>query len=227
MDMLYQNFDFFIDEKSRDYFIKRIRWWGKNNYQNYPWREEKNLYRILLTEVCLQKTDSQKVRNLYHLIQQIDGPADTFDNLEILDEIVSRIGLNYKRKRIIEMSLQLLEHFDGKIPRNYEGLRCLYGVGDYIANAVLCFGFKERAAVVDTNTIRIIESFFGFKSLKRRPRDDRTMNEILLSILPPRKYVLFNYYLLDFGALLCVHNKKFCTSCLLKRKCKYFIINSK
>jgi len=222
-----QNSGFFFDEKSRDYFIKRIRQWGKNNYQNYPWREEKNLYRILLTEVCLQKTDSQKISNLYRLIRQIDGPEDIFDNMETLDEIISQIGLNYKKKRIIQMSLQLLEHFDGKVPGNYRALRNLYGVGDYIANAVLCFGFKKRTAVVDTNTIRIMESFFGCKSTKKRPRDDRTMNEILRSILPYRKYVLFNYYLLDFGALLCVHSKKFCTGCLLKRKCKYFIINSK
>lgn len=227
MNIKDHNPGFALDKKRRDYFTRKIRRWGKENYRYYPWREEQNLYRVLLTEVFLQKTDCKKIRSLYHLIQHFETPSDLFDNIEVLDEIVSRIGLHYKRQRIVDMSLQIMDRFDGKVPGDYRALRSLCGVGDYIANAVLCFGLKQKRPLVDTNTIRIVESFFGYRSHKKRAREDRVFNNILASLLPPRKYVLFNYYLLDFGAHQCVCRKEFCFRCLLKQKCKYFIIKTK
>jgi A/G-specific adenine glycosylase len=108
------------------------------------------------------------------------------------------------------------------VPGNYSGLVRLTGVGDYIANAVMTFGYGKKAAVVDTNTIRIVESFFGYCPGKKRARDDRRINEIILWILPCRQYTLFSYYLLDFGAEVCVSSKRLCHGCVLKRKCAYY-----
>jgi A/G-specific adenine glycosylase len=210
-----------IDENKKKFFKRKIREWGKENFILYPWREEKNIYRLLLTEIFLQKTDSLKIEKIYPLIKRIDGPGDMLKNEKALDYIVSKTGLNYKKERILYLSRQLLDDFHGEVPSDYWSLRGLKGVGDYISNAVLTFGFKKRAAVVDTNTIRIIESFFGFRSEKRRPRDDRKINEFLLSILPMRGYTLFNYYLLDFGALVCTRFKRKCVECPLKSMCNY------
>jgi A/G-specific adenine glycosylase len=217
---------FIIDEKKKKYFIRKIREWGKKKFILYPWREEKNIYRLLLTEIFLQKTDSLKIKELYPLIKGIEGPGDMLENEKTLDYIVSKTGLSYKKERILYLSRQLLENFNGEVPSDYRSLRALKGVGDYIANAVLTFGFKRRAAIVDTNTIRIVESFFGFRSEKKRPRDDRGMNEFLLSILPRRACDLFNYYLLDFGALVCTRFKRKCVECPLKPQCNYFLFSS-
>lgn len=213
---------FFIEPEKREYFVKKIRKWGKANLIDYPWRKEKNIYKLLLTEIFLQKTDSLKIKNLYPLIEQIENPSYLLNRKELLDYIVSKTGLSYKKERILRLSRQILEEFNGKVPDNYKELKRLMGVGDYIANAVLTFGFGKKAAVVDTNTIRIIESFFGYRSNKKRARDDRRINVILLSILPLRKCRLFNYYLLDFGALICVSSKRFCLECNLNRKCSYY-----
>lgn len=217
-----QHSSFFIEPEKREYFVKKLRKWGKANFIDYPWRKEKNIYRLLLTEIFLQKTDSLKIKNLYPLIEQIETPSDILNREDVLDYIVSRIGLIYKKERILKLSRQILEDFNGKVPDNYKELRRLMGVGDYIANAVLTFGFGKKAAVVDTNTIRIVESFFGYFSDKKRARDDRRINGILLSILPPRKCGLFNYYLLDFGALVCMSSKQFCLECIMNKKCTYF-----
>lgn len=217
---------FDIDQSERDYFIKRIREWGGKNFIKYPWRYETNIYRILLTEVFLQKTDALKVKNIYPLIKQIEEPTDLLNNKEVLDHIISKIGLSYRKERIIRLSRQILDEYSGKIPDNYRDLRRLVGIGDYIANAVLSFGKKKRTPIVETNTIRIIESFFGYQTNKNRAREDRQINQILLTILPQKKYVMFNYFLLDFGALVCTKAKKNCPKCVLKRRCNWFIIRS-
>lgn len=219
-----KNNSFIVDEKKKKYFLRKIREWGRKNFIPYPWREEENLYRLLLAEIFLQKTDSLKIKELYPLIKRIEGPKDMLDNEKTLDYIVSKTGLSYKKERILYLSRQLLEMFNGEVPPDYKSLRTLKGVGDYIANAVLAFGFKKKAALVDTNTIRIVESFFGYRSDKKRARDDRRINEFLFSILPCRDCTLINYYLLDFGALVCTRFKKKCAECALKNKCCYFLL---
>lgn len=214
---------FSIDPRTREYFIKKISRWGQSNFKNYPWRSEKNLFRLLLTEIFLQKTDSLKINNIYPLLKQIETPCDMLNREDILDQIVSRIGLKYKKGRILRLSRQIVDDYKGKIPVGFKELMRLMGVGNYIANAVMAFGYGKRTAVVDTNTIRIVESFFGYRSSKKRARDDRQINEIILWILPHRRYTIFNYYLLDFGAGVCVSSKKLCGECPLKRKCVYYI----
>ncbi len=49
----------------------------------------------------------------------------------------------------------LVDDFAGRVPDDELELRSLPGVGDYVAQAVLCFGFGRRAVLVDTNTSRI------------------------------------------------------------------------
>lgn len=213
---------FYIEPSKRRYFIKKIREWGKTNLKNYPWREEKNLFRLLLTEIFLQKTDSLKIKSIYPLLKQIETPFDMLNREDILEHIVSRTGLSYKKGRILRLSRQIVDSFNGKVPGNYSDLVRLTGVGDYIANAVMAFGYGEKAAVVDTNTLRIVQSFFGHCSSKKRARDDRLMNEIILCILPRRQHTVFSYYLLDFGAEICVSSKRLCHECVLKRKCAYY-----
>jgi A/G-specific adenine glycosylase len=217
-----ENTSFIVAEKKKKYFLRNIREWGRRNLIPYPWREEENRYRLLLTEIFLQKTDSAKIKDLYPLIKRLEGPQSMLDNEKTLDYMVSKTGLSYKKERILYLSRQLLEKFNGEVPSDYKSLRTLKGVGDYIANAVLTFGFKKKAALVDTNTIRIVESFFGYRSDKQRARDDRRINEFLLSLLPQRDCALFNYYLLDFGALVCTRYKRKCAECPLKRNCCYF-----
>ncbi|MCK4761124.1 MAG: hypothetical protein KAW12_02925 [Candidatus Aminicenantes bacterium] len=220
------NRSFSIPKEKRDYFVRKIREWGRENYVHYPWRAEDNIFIILLTEILLQQTDSQKIKKFYPLIKSFTSPREVLKNRDTLDHIISKIGLNYRKERILYLSRQILEEFKGKMPTEYKKLRQLKGVGDYIANAVLLFGFNKRAAIVDTNTISIIESFFGCRSPLKRPREDRGLNEILLGMLPLKKYAVFSYYLLDFGAAVCVKSKNKCGKCLLKRRCHYYIISS-
>ena len=88
---------------------------------------------------------------------------------------------------------------DGSVPDDELTLRSLPGVGDYVAQAVLCFGFGRRAVLVDTNTQRI--------TARLNDRDTTRRWQIRLDLYrlagargPDAE---FNYALLDLGALVC------------------------
>ena len=48
------------------------------------------------------------------------------------------------------------EDYADKLPRTYDELTALPGIGDYTASAVMSFAFGERIAVIDTNIRRVL-----------------------------------------------------------------------
>jgi A/G-specific adenine glycosylase len=91
----------------------------------------------------------------------------------------------------------------------------LPGVGDYVAQAVLCFAFGRRAVLLDTNTMRVVGRLKERESTRRwQLRLD--LYRISGSTGPDAE---FNYGLLDLGALVCRAGKPRCDVCPLRTGC--------
>ena len=97
----------------------------------------------------------------------------------------------------------------------------LPGVGEYIANAVLCFSFKKPVPIVDANVGRIMNRIFSFP-VKSAPSRDKNLLEKMKEILPEKNARAFNLALLDFAALVCLPRKPRCEECPLSQSCDFF-----
>ena len=62
--------------------------------------------------------------------------------------------------RLQECACVVAEQYADKLPRTYDELTALPGVGDYTASAVMSFAFGERIAVIDTNIRRVLSRVF-------------------------------------------------------------------
>ena len=84
-------------------------------------------------------------------------------------EALRAIGLGDARPRPLREDRRgPRRRFDGAVPDGPLELRSLPGVGDYVAQAVLCFGFGRRAVLVDTNTARIVRAASAARDDARR-----------------------------------------------------------
>jgi A/G-specific adenine glycosylase len=108
----------------------------------------------------------------------------------------------------------------GEIPHLKEELLELPGIGDYIANAVLCFAYGESVPLLDTNIIRILERVFGIRSSKVRARTDKELWKAVERIIPPGKAKEFNLAMLDLAALICTSRNPKCSICPTADICK-------
>jgi len=195
------------------------------NYREFPWRNSKDPYKILVSEILLQKTNAEKVEKIYDIFFKkypvisnlIEGCRDELINL------LKPLGLQFKKsERLIQISKNITNDFNSEIPNNYHLLINLKGIGNYIANAVLCFAFGKKKAIVDSNIIRIYERIFNLKSKNKRPRTDKKIWEFADKFLPLENFQLYNYALLDFGAQLCKAKNPLCLKCFYKGKCSYY-----
>lgn len=121
------------------------------------------------------------------------------------------LGLRWRAENIIAVARALVDDFDGRVPDTELELRALPGVGDYVAQAVLCFGFARRAVLLDTNTSRIVGRY-GRHQDTRRWQLRLDLYGLAGSRGPDAE---FNYALLDLGALICRAGTPRCEICPL------------
>lgn len=196
--------------------------WAKNNLMKYSWRTVSDPYKILISELLLQKTDAKKVEQVYpKFIKRFPTILDLHRaDIKEIEELIKDIGLLYRAQRIKKIATQIIDKFNGNIPNSKKGLVSLYGVGDYISNAVLCFAFEKRVPIVDTNVMRVYERVFNLKSSKSRPRTDKKIWDFAEKVLPSEKYVEYNYALLDFASGICRAKNPLCSICEAKTICE-------
>jgi A/G-specific adenine glycosylase len=178
-------------------------WWRRHKI-DYPWRSYSDPWHVLLAETLLRKTNAEKVaRFIPKVIEAFPTPDSILLQQQGLESSLKPFGM-YRKKasELTQLAEAIVERHGGQVPNTLDDLKALPGVGDYIANAVLCFGFGVRRPVVDINVIRVFSHVFGFSSPRSRPRTDPEVWRFAEELLPKMQYKEFNWALLDLGKKL-------------------------
>lgn len=210
-----------LDEEITIFQYLLLDWYDKNR-RDFPWRYTFNPYKVMISEVLLQQTNVEKIVKPYFEITEDYKNINDLANADIyfLKDIFKDIGLFYRADRLKNIAEEISYNHKGQIPDTWDELIKIKGIGAYICSAILCFGFNQPYAVLDTNVIRIFERLFDVKSEKKRPRDDIRLWEFAQMLLPKDRYVDYNYAILDFGASVCTAYNPKCSICVLKFICK-------
>ncbi len=217
-----------INDDMKKIFVEKLLKWHQKNFREFPWRKTSNVYHILVAEIMLQKTDAKKVEKVYSTFINKYPTPDILSkaNVNEVEKEISLLGLHNRSKRLIKIAKEITENFGGQVPKKKDELLHLYGVGDYIANAVLCFGYNEDVPLLDTNVLRVIERVFSIKTAKARGRNDNHLWETVSALIPQGKGRNFNLAILDFSAKVCKARNPLHEKCPMKDFCiHYKIIN--
>jgi A/G-specific adenine glycosylase len=129
------------------------------------------------------------------------------------------MGYNNRAVRLHRLARYVLTHYHGRIPRTYDELISLPGVGKYTANALLSSAFNAQLPVVDVNVRRVLSRVFW---RMRTTVQMRSESEIwgLATVLLPRKHAYaFNQALMDIGATVCTARLPRCSDCPVATLC--------
>jgi A/G-specific adenine glycosylase len=190
-------------------------WWLKNK-RDFPWRNTKDPYQILISEILLHRTNAIQVKPVYitfiKKFPMIESIAES--DIESLKQVVYTLGLHWRTPLLHQMACIITKKYNGKIPNTKTELLSLPGVSDYIASAVLCFAFGKPESLLDTNIVRILGRVYGIPitDTSRRSKRFQNLSDQILDKTNARE---FNYALLDLGALICLPKKPLCDVCPL------------
>ncbi|MDF1877702.1 A/G-specific adenine glycosylase [Sulfurimonas sp. SAG-AH-194-L11] len=190
-----------------------LKWYETNGRHELPWRLTDNLYHIYLSEIMLQQTQVNRVRDEYY-----PQFLAKFSSLKALanahqdDVLAAWSGLGYySRARNLHKTAKL--SLDG-LPQTTKELMALPGIGEYTASAICSFGLDQNVPVVDTNIARVIKRHFALLSPK--VKTVWAQAEVFVYAKSPRSH---NLALMDLGATICLPKNPKCEECPLKSSC--------
>jgi len=191
--------------------------WHRENSRDFPWRERVDPWHVLMAEVCLHRTKADQVRPVYEALADLaPTPAAMVANAEEARAAMKSLGLRWRADNMVKIAQALVDDHGGEVPDDSLALRQLPGVGDYVANAVLTFGFGRPAVIVDTNTARIVGRVRGHEERTLRWQLRLDLYGLAGGDGPD---AAFNYALLDLGAKICRAGIPLCQDCPVGRHC--------
>ena len=131
-------------------FRRVVRGYYRAHARRFPWRETRDPYGILVSEIMLQQTQTQRVVERFPLFLQQFPSLSELARASQSEVIRAWEGLGYyRRARNLHRAAQaVLELHGGRIPDSYEALRALPGVGAYTAAAVSAFAFDRGVPMI-------------------------------------------------------------------------------
>lgn len=178
--------------------------WFQKNKRVLPWREARTPYRVWVSEIMLQQTRVEAVKEYYLRFMERFPTVEALAAAEEDEVLKAWEGLGYySRARNLLKAAKLIAK-EG-FPRTYDGIRALPGVGDYTAGAISSIAFSLPRPAVDGNVLRVLTRYFA----DSRNIDDGGTKAYFAELLTrayPREAGDFTEALMELGAIVCVPN---------------------
>ena len=125
----------------------------------------------------------------------------------------------YRRARNLHKTAKILiKKYNGKLPKKFEEIKKLPGVGEYTARALLAFVYNQSHIPFDGNIERVFSRLFNANLEKNEKKIKRIINE---QFYTNRNGDLAEA-LMEFGAIICKPSNPLCNICNLKNNCYFF-----
>lgn len=185
----------------RNFQEKIYNFYG-NNKRIFPWRETKNSYYILVSEIMLQQTQTFRVLPKYiSFLEKFPTIHDLAkSDLHSVLTLWQGLGYNRRAKYLLETAKMLIKEHAGIIPNDHEYLKALPGIGPYTAAAICTFTFNEPLLFLETNIRAVfLHEFFKHEEIKIK---DTQILPYLEATLDTKNAKDWYYALMDYGAFL-------------------------
>lgn len=182
-------------------FRKLVRDYYRRRGRSFPWRKTRDPYRILVSEIMLQQTRTERVAAKYDGFIEAFPGFRALDRAPLSDVLRAWQGLGYNRRALAlkKIARIVMEEHGGTLPSRLEELEKLPGIGTATACEIAAFAFGEPTAFIETNIRSVfIHHFFrgasGVKDSDILPLVEKTLDRS-----DPRRWY---YALMDYGVML-------------------------
>jgi A/G-specific adenine glycosylase len=208
--------------QERTTFTRSLLRWYEGHKRSFPWRQEATPYRVWISEVMLQQTQSERVVDFF--LNWVSRFPDIRSVAEAEEDDLLKAweGLGYysRARRIQAAAQEVMRKHEGMLPQDHEQLLKLPGIGPYTAAAIMSLAFNQPYPVVDGNVERVFARVLNIASpVKNRAAHD-LIKQTALSMMPAEDPSSFNQALMELGATICQPRRPDCFSCPVQGLCQ-------
>ncbi|MBI3899995.1 MAG: A/G-specific adenine glycosylase [Gammaproteobacteria bacterium] len=198
-----------------------LRWYDRHGRKALPWKLSGDPYHVWLSEVMLQQT---QVATVIPYFARFTARFPTITALADADAnavLHQWTGLGYyARARNLHRAAQTLVRLHGgEIPRDFEAVAELPGIGRSTAGAILSLAYDERHAILDGNVKRVLARYHAIDEPLRGTAVERRLWELAEYHTPRTRVADYTQAIMDLGATLCRRGQPQCDECPLQKGC--------
>lgn len=196
--------------------------WYKSHARDLPWRENQDPYSIWISEIMLQQTRVEAVKPYFARFMKAlpDVRALAQVEEEALLKLWEGLGYYSRARNLKKAAVFVMEQYGGVMPKTYEGLLKLPGIGSYTAGAVASIAYGIPVPAVDGNVMRVISRLLGSYEDITKSSTKKEMETLLTHTMDQENPGQFNQALFETGALVCIpHGEPKCGDCPLASLC--------
>lgn len=204
-------------------FTDRLINWYRANKRELPFRDQKDPYKIWVSEIMAQQTQ------IATMIPYFNAWIEKFPSIESLakapiEEVLKMWeGLGYYRRarNLHAGAIFVMDNFNGVLPKTKKELMTIPGIGDYTSSAIASIAFEQPEIVIDGNVKRVMARYLNYTDnvnarAAHKVFDSFLKEELVKNGANPNE---FNQALMELGALVCTPNNVNCVGCPFEEMC--------
>jgi A/G-specific adenine glycosylase len=169
--------------------------------RDLPWRQTTDPYHIVVSEMMLQQTQVERVKDKYREFIEAFPDWRALAGALLKDVLSVWQGLGYNRRALAlkQCAEKVISDYGGELPKDPDGLCKLSGIGRATAGEILAFAYNIPTVFIETNIRRVyIHEFFDGEE---NVSDSKILPlvEATLDMENPREWY---WALMDFGSML-------------------------
>ncbi len=210
--------------KKLSFADRLLAWFDVHGRHDLPWQSPRDAYRVWLSEVMLQQT---QVATVIPYFDRFIKALPTLPDLAEADEdtvlaLWSGLGY-YRRARFLHAAAkQCVALHGGELPRDYDALAALPGIGRSTAGAILAQAHGLRFPILDGNVKRVMTRFHGIHGHPGQSAIEKQLWALADKHTPAARAADYTQAIMDLGATLCVRSRPACEECPMSVDCVAF-----
>lgn len=212
-------------ERNLQEIVEPLMEWFHKEKRDLPWRRTEDSYKIWISEIMLQQTRVEAVKEYY---KRFLKELPTLHDLAKVEEdkllkLWEGLGYYSRARNLKKCAMQLIENNQKELPRDYEALKKLPGIGPYAAGSIGSIAYHLKTPAIDGNVLRVMTRIHedNRNIMKNETRKDYFQK--LQKIMPDNTRD-FTESLMELGALVCLPNGlPNCDKCPISFLCQSYL----
>jgi len=188
-----------------------------------PWREDPTPYHVWVSEIMLQQTRVEAVKDYYarFLATLPDVASLAAADEDTYLKLWEGLGYYSRVRNMHKAAVTIMEDYGGEIPSTAKELQKLSGIGEYTAAAIASIAFQEPVSSVDGNLLRVYARRNLYRENIKEPAAKKLAYDYYMERMPEERPGDYNQALMDLGATVCLPNgEPECSRCPWAELCE-------
>jgi A/G-specific adenine glycosylase len=198
-----------------------LAWYGRAG-RVLPWRQNRDPYRIWLSEIMLQQTGVDTVIPYYlKFLERFPSVSDlAAAELDAVIALWAGLGYYSRARNLHAAARRVVADYGGSFPAEHSDLQSLSGIGRSTAGAILAIAFDRKGVILDGNVRRVLCRLFALEADPRSSTSEKQLWRWAESLTPDDRPHDYAQAIMDLGATVCKPRRPECSECPLAALCQ-------